>query len=101
MRGDDFFDIENYPVITFKSTKWEQNGENTFKVTGILTIMKTVKEVVLDVTLLGFGKGSKDRDISGWEATTSLNRTDFGISYGAALIGNEVFVDITIEAQLQ
>ena len=101
LRGDDFFDIENYPVITFKSTKWEQNGENTFKVTGILTIMKTVKEVVLDVTLLGFGKGSKDRDISGWEATTSLNRTDFGISYGAALIGNEVFVDITIEAQLQ
>ena len=101
LRGDDFFDIENYPVITFKSTKWEQNGENTFKVTGILTIMKTVKEVVLDVTLLGFGKGSKDRDISGWEATTSLNRTDFGISYGAAVIGNEVFVDITIEAQLQ
>jgi len=101
LRSDEFFDIENYPVITFKSTRWEQNGENTFKVTGILTIMETVKEVVLDVTLLGFGKGSKDRDISGWEATTSLDRTDFGITYGPAVIGGEVFVDITIEAQLQ
>ena len=101
LRSDDFFDIENYPVITFKSTRWEQNGENTFKVTGILTIMETIKEVVLDVTLLGFGKGSKDRDISGWEATTSLDRTDFGITYGPAVIGSEVFVDITIEAQLQ
>ena len=101
LRSDDFFDIENYPVITFKSTRWEQNGENTFKVTGILTIVETIKEVVLDVTLLGFGKGSKDRDISGWEATTSLDRTDFGITYGPAVIGSEVFVDITIEAQLQ
>jgi len=101
LRSDDFFKTENYSFITFKSTKWEQNGENTFKVTGILTIMETVKEVVLDVTLLGFGKGSRERHISGWEATTTLDRTDFGITYGPAVIGSEVFVEIAIEAQLQ
>jgi len=102
LRSDDFFDVENYPVITFKSTRWEPNVDNTFKVTGILTILETAKEVVLDVTLIGFIKDNKERHISGWEATTLLDRRDFGITHGlAALIGNEVFVDITIEARLQ
>lgn len=102
LRSDDFFDVENYPVITFNSTKWEQNGENTFKVTGILTILETAKDVVLDVTLIGFVKDSRERHISGWEATTLLDRRDFGITHGlAVLIGNEVFVEIAIEAQLQ
>ncbi len=101
LRGDDFFKTENYPAITFKSTKWEQSGENTFQVTGILTIMETVKEVVLEVNLLGFGKDNRDRQISGWEATTTLDRTDFGITYGPTVIGSEVFVDITIEARRQ
>ena len=104
LRSDDFFDTENYSIITFNSTKWEQNGENTFRVTGTLTILNTAKEVTLDVTLNGFGKfgeGKKEKYLSGWEATTTLDRTDFGITYGQAVLGNEVFVDITVEARRQ
>lgn len=99
----DFFDAAKYPTITFKSTSWKKTGENTFDVTGGLTIKETTKPVVLKVTLLGFGPGMRGAQLSGWEATTTLNKSDFGVAGPAMMgkaLGDEVTVNITLEAAL-
>ena len=67
----------------------------------MLTIKNVAKEVVLQVTSLGFGPGMKGAAISGWEAKLTLDRRDFGIAADQGLIGNSVEVVINVEADLQ
>lgn len=92
----DFFLTETFPTATFKSTKWEAAGDNKFKVTGDLTIKDVTKPVTLDVALLGTGSGNRGRTISGWQATTKLNRKDFGVSNGPS-IADEVSITINVQ----
>ncbi len=105
LRSDEFFHALTHPTMTFESTNWESVGENKFKVTGDLTILKTTKSIVLDVTLLGageVGQGDRKKYISGWTATASLKRTEFGIDYGVlSMIGDDVSIEITVEAVRQ
>jgi len=104
IKTPDFFDTAKFPTMTFKSDSWKKTGENTFDVTGKLTIKGTTKDVVLKVSLLGFGPGLMGAYVSGWEATTTLNRQDFGVTGPAWLgkaIGEEIAVTISIEADLK
>lgn len=99
LQEDDYFNAEKYPLMIFESTKWESaEGKDKFKVTGNLTMMNVTKEVVLDVDLLGFGDGMDGAYLSGWEAKTILDRTEWGISGGQPAVGAEVEVTINIEA---
>lgn len=99
LQEDEYFNSTEHPLITFESTKWESTDEeNTFKVTGDLTMLNTTKEIVLTVDLLGFGPGMNDTYLSGWEARTQLDRTEWGISGGQPAVGAEVDVVINIEA---
>jgi polyisoprenoid-binding protein YceI len=99
LQEDDYFGAAANPMMTFKSTKWEATeSENKFKVTGDLTIRGITKPVVLDVELLGFGEGMGGAYLSGWEATTTLDRTEWGINGGQPAVGTEVDVTINIEA---
>lgn len=98
LKSPDFFDAANFPTATFKSTSWKKTGENTFDVAGDLTIKGTTKPVVFQVTLLGTGPGMQGATVSGWEATTKINRNDFGVSYGPKVLGDEVTLNISIEA---
>jgi polyisoprenoid-binding protein YceI len=97
-----YFDGVKFPAMTFKSKSWKKTGENTFDVTGDLTIKDVTKEVVLKVTSLGFGPGMRPNTfLSGWEATTVLKKSDFGVNGPAMLgkvLGDEVTVDLSIEA---
>jgi polyisoprenoid-binding protein YceI len=100
----DFFDAGKFTTITFKSKSWKKTGDSTFDVTGDLTIKDVTKEVVLKVALLGFAPGMGGTQVSGWEATTTVNRTDFGVNGPAMLgkaLGDDVAVSITVEADLQ
>jgi polyisoprenoid-binding protein YceI len=104
LKSPDFFDVAKFGAITFQSKSWKKTGDGTFDVTGDLTIHGVTKEVVLKVDLLGFGPGMMGAQLSGWDATVTLNRTDFGVNGPAALatvIGNEVAVTITVEADLK
>ena len=101
LRSDKFFSAVKLPAITFKSTSWKKTGEDTFDVTGNLTIRDVTKEVVLKTKSLGFGPGMKGAMLSGWEASTTLNRNDFGITAYPKVLGDDVAVTITIEADLQ
>jgi polyisoprenoid-binding protein YceI len=96
LNNQDFFLTEKFPTASFKSTKWEAVGENKFKVTGDLTIKDVSKPVTLDVTLFGTGAGNRGRTISGWQATTKLNRKDFGVSTGPS-IADEVAITINVQ----
>ena len=102
LQKDDYFNAAQHPQITFKSSKWEAtDNENIFKVTGNLLLLETTKEVILDVELLGFGPGKKGAQLSGWEASTTIDRTEWGIHGGQPAVGAEVDITINIEAVLQ
>lgn len=100
LQSDAFFDGAKFPTATFTSKSWKKTGESTFDVTGDLSIKGVTKEVVLHTTLLGFGPGLRPGTfLSGWEATTVINRMDYGVSYGAKMLGDDVTVNISIEAK--
>jgi polyisoprenoid-binding protein YceI len=92
LRGPDFFDVVKFPVMTFVSTGVEA-GADKLKVTGNLTI----KGVAKPVTLIVDGPKSLQSDPKrGATATASVNRQDFGVSWGA-VIADEVFITINTE----
>jgi polyisoprenoid-binding protein YceI len=102
IKSPDFFDTAKFPTATFKSKSWKKTGENTFDVTGDLTIKDVTKEVVLKTTLLGFGPGMRPGTLlSGWEATTTIKKSEFGLAGPAMLqkaLGDDVAITINIEA---
>jgi polyisoprenoid-binding protein YceI len=104
LRSADFFDVEKYPEITFKSARIVPNGKDKYEVTGSLTLHGVTKEVTLPVSFLGFMKDPGGNDKAGFEATATLNRKDFGIVWnknldaGGFLLGDEVWVTINLEA---
>ena len=98
LRSDHFFDVAKYPTITFQSKKVESAGAGKLKVTGDLTMHGVTKEVVLDVDgpsapIKGMG-GNPRRGLS---ATTTLNRTDFGITADAGMIGESIPIQLDVE----
>lgn len=98
LRSADFFDAARYPVATFKSTKVEDAGEGRLKVTGDLTIKDNTRPVVLDVTL---NKAADHPMLKvpaiGFDATTTIRRSDFGVGAYAPNVGDEVTLRITTE----
>jgi len=108
LRSADFFDVEKYPTITFKSTKVTDIDEakNTAKLHGNLTMHGVEKPIVLDVAYLGTGKDPWGNTRGGFVATTTLNRKDFGITWnetlesGGLLLGEEVEVEINFEGMM-
>jgi polyisoprenoid-binding protein YceI len=101
LKSPDFFDAVKFPAITFKSKSWKKTGEGSFDVVGDLTIHGVTKEVVLKTKSLGFGPGMQGAVLSGWEATATVKRNDFGITTFPKVLGDDVGVTIGIEADLQ
>ena len=98
LKSADFFDVEKYPAMTFKSKKWNKIAENEYEVMGDLSFHGVTKEVVLNVKSVGFGEGVQGTYLSGWEASTKINKSDFGITYGGKTLGEEVEIAIEVEA---
>ena len=101
LRSPDFFDAAKFGTMNFKSKTWKKTGADAFDVTGDLTLHGVTKEVVLKVKLLGFGPGMGGAMLSGWEASTTLQRADFGIAGFKGMLGDDVGVTIGIEAGLR
>jgi polyisoprenoid-binding protein YceI len=104
LKSANYFDAANFGTITFKSKSWKKTGDSSFDVTGDLTIHGVTKETVLKVDLLGFGPGMQGAQLAGWDASTTLNRSDFGVNgpaYADKILGKEVGVSISIEADLK
>jgi polyisoprenoid-binding protein YceI len=104
LKSPDFFDAAKHPAMTFASTAWKKTGTDTFDVTGDLTIKGIKKPVVLKVTLLGFGPGMGGAQLSGWEGTTTIKKSDFDLKGPAmlgAVLGDDVTITIAVEAGLK
>jgi polyisoprenoid-binding protein YceI len=103
LRSADFFDVETFPNLTFKSTSVEAKGDN-LKVTGDLTIHGVTKQVVLDSELNGQGANPWGQQVISYSASTKINRKDYGLNWNAALesggvlVSDEVKISIEIEA---
>jgi polyisoprenoid-binding protein YceI len=99
LKSADFFDVAKYPAATFKSTRVEAAGEGKLKVTGDLTIKGVTKPVVLDVTLNKAGEHAMaKREAIGFDATGTVNRSDFGVDKYAPAVSDQVKLRITTEA---
>jgi polyisoprenoid-binding protein YceI len=103
LRSADFLDAENFKTLTFVSKRVESSGGKVTKVIGDLTIRGTTKEVALEVEDLGRAKDPWGNEKAAFEATTRINRYDFGLKWNAALEAGGVLVgenvDITLEIQ--
>jgi polyisoprenoid-binding protein YceI len=111
LRSPDFFAADSFPTITFKSTKVTPAGKDRYKVAGNLTMRGVTRYVVLDMEFLGKGEvslGGKSMGTkAGFDATTTLNRQDYGIKWnktldqGGLMIGDDVAVSLHVEATLR
>ena len=101
LRTGDFFLADSFPTITFKSTKIERDGDKA-KIHGNLTIRGVTKPVVLEGEFLG-AQGDQLQRI-GFEASTKINRLDYGVAWNRALegggvtLGDEVTIELSIAA---
>jgi polyisoprenoid-binding protein YceI len=104
LRSADFFDVEQFPTMTFRSKRVEAQSNQRFRVAGDLTIRDVTREVMLDVKMLGRARDPWGKEHAAFEAATKIRRGDYGLTWNAALesggvlVGDEV--KISIEAQL-
>jgi polyisoprenoid-binding protein YceI len=104
LRTGDFFEVEQYPNITFESTRIEPSGDR-WKVYGNLTIRGVTREVVLNTEYLGQMKDAWGNERAGFEASTEINRKAFGLNWnapleqaGGMLVSDNVKLNLNISA---
>ncbi|TBL71541.1 YceI family protein [Paenibacillus thalictri] len=107
LRTGDFFNAEQYPNMTFQSTRIVKTDDGEYNVTGDFTLHGVTRPETFTVTFEGAGKDPWGNEKVGFSATGSIKRSDFGLTYNAALetggvlIGDEVKVSLEIEASKQ
>lgn len=103
LKSPDFFDVANYPTMTFVSTRVEQIDENNGRLYGQLSIKDITKEVVLDVEYAGVAKSPWGTESAGFSASGSINRKDWGLTWnqaletGGVLVGDKINIEIELE----
>lgn len=100
LKSDDFLGAEKFPNITFESTLIEKTGKDTYKITGDLTIRDVTKSVVLDAKHNGTVTDPWGVTKAGFKATTSINRFDFGVKWGAAMEAGGLVAGETVDLTL-
>ncbi|QUX96896.1 hypothetical protein C0J08_16470 [Marinomonas sp. CT5] len=92
LRSPDFLDVKQFPTLTFKSTKFEGD-----KLTGNLTIHGVTKPVSFDVKKIGEGKDPWGGYRAGFEATTTIQRSDFGVTYFIPGVTDATEIEVYVE----
>ncbi|MGV9294707.1 YceI family protein [Amycolatopsis sp. NPDC003676] len=102
LRNNDFLSCDEFPTISFTSTGITQTGEDTFDVTGDLTIKDVTKSVTVPFEFGGSAKDPFGNDRVGFEGSTSINRSDYNVKFNAALETGGVLVSdkITLEFEI-
>jgi polyisoprenoid-binding protein YceI len=105
LRSSDFFDVEKYPTIAFRSTGVRDIDPKTrtAKIDGEITIRNVTRSIVLHATYLGSGKDPWGKERAGFSASATIDRKDFGLAWnkvletGAMLVGEEVTIKLDVE----
>jgi polyisoprenoid-binding protein YceI len=106
LRSPDFFDTENHPVMTYRSTGIRAKGDG-YVLDGELTLKGVTRQVPLALEINGFGRDPYGGTRAGFTATAEINRQDFGVNWNAALetggvvVSDKVNIHLEIEAVLQ
>jgi polyisoprenoid-binding protein YceI len=104
LRSADFFDVEQYPTITFTSSSVTPKGNDHYDVAGPLSIRGVSQTVVLPVVFNGLAHDPWGNERAGFESEFTINRKDFGLNWNAALetggflVGDEVRITLSIQA---
>ncbi len=104
LRSPDFFDVEKYPTLKFRSTEVRATSDSTLEVVGDLTILDVTKPVTLQATYEGFGPSPFGDERIGLSAVTEIDREDWGLTWNAAIesggvvVGKKVKLEIEVEA---
>jgi polyisoprenoid-binding protein YceI len=104
LRSNDFLQMEEYPEITFRSTEMTWTGDNAFEVTGDLTIKGTTRPVTVPFTYEGQAVDPFGNTRIGFEGSTTINRSDFGVTWnapletGGVLVGDKVVLEFEVSA---
>lgn len=107
LRSPDFFNVERYPTLTFRSTHVESKGKNRFLVTGDLTIAGNTRPVALETTFEGQGTNPWGKTVAGFTAETTISRQEFGLTWnvaleaGGVLVGDAIKISLDIQAVRQ
>jgi polyisoprenoid-binding protein YceI len=103
LKGDDFFNAEQYPSMVFKSTSFKKVSGNKYKLNGNLTIRNVTKPVTFDVTYGGSVKDPWGNTKAGFKASTTIDRFDYNLKWnsvteaGGAVVGKDVTIDLKLE----
>ena len=101
LRSADFFDVEQYPTMTFMSTRVEDLGGDRFRLVGDLTIRGITREVSLDAVFNGRGTNPWGQTVAGYSATGEISRKDFGLEWNAVLETGGVLVSDAVKLTLE
>lgn len=97
LRSADFFNVKQFPKITFKSTSVAKAGAGTYKVTGALSLHGVTKTVAFDMSHVGSGKDPWGGFRSGYFGTLTINRSDYGMKYMVGPLSDQVELTLSIE----
>ncbi len=104
IKASSWFDVKQFPDITFTSTSIENKGENketqeeTYEVTGNLTLHGVTKSITVKLSKIGEGKGMQGEERLGYSCVFKVDRSDFGMSTFVGPIGNAVTLHVNLEA---
>ncbi|MEO8436415.1 MAG: YceI family protein [Pyrinomonadaceae bacterium] len=103
LRTADFFEVAKFPEMTFKSTRIERKGKDRYVLHGDLTLKGVTKPVAIPFTIVGAIKDGRGNTRFGVEGNTTIDRRDYGITWGHALAagGFDVGNDVTISLHLE
>jgi len=102
LRSPDFLNAVEYPTITYKANNVKLNKDGSGMVKGKLSLAGVTKDVTLSVDQMNCAihpfDPSKQKFVCGFNATTTINRSDFGVKYGLPAIGDEMQIEFEVEA---
>jgi polyisoprenoid-binding protein YceI len=104
LRGPDFFDVQSYPTMTFTSTSAERVDDDTYRVTGDLTIKDVTKPVTIEFLHTGTAKDPYGNLRAGFEGQATINRKEWGLNWNAALetggflVSDRVLLELDVSA---
>lgn len=99
LKSPHFFDAASYPAIKFASTKIDGTDPKNFSITGDLTMHGQTHPVTLKAQVVGAGNSPRGRMLIAYSATATIDRTQWGMTYGPAIVGNNI--DLTINAEAE
>jgi polyisoprenoid-binding protein YceI len=98
LRSKDFFNVSEYPSMTFRGTRLEQTGERTGQLHGELTLLGVTRPVTLQVTFNKAGVHPLSKKyVAGFSAVAVIHRSDFGMSYALPMVGDKVDLRLEVE----